>query len=483
MPVQQTKPNLVFALEDQARFWPELYETLPSTKYFNVDFTNHYINGVMCSSSRANMYTGLPTWKHGIIDNVNTVYQKSLDTSLPTVGKELKKQGYKVAYIGKWHLGRGVITADMMEKYGFDFFQVWGDPEGVAHQGFEDDPMVTMTGKQWLKSFGKYYAEIGQPVAIFFNIVQPHDIAFYNSPGSRGIMSMGAPEGAPQYKVKLPAKMMKSSMIDKKSMIPAHENYKIVEDIAMGPVIDYKDFQTYYANCLREGHKHFSEFLEMVTATFDMKNTYMMQTSDHGDHAGSWGLHGKGNTSFEENIHVPFRMWDPTVKGKKTMSGLTNHLQILPSFVDLAKGKKPSVYTPLECSVFNSQMYIFLAETSKRKETEQVIRHVASLSKKVKYAPLDKVTVIDQTKKGHHLSVTFPPDDKGKVKKIGVYFSPATVKTHGDLVKAIKDKDVDWETLHGDYKKETQKKTSEKEKKEFLKMISKHAGDYVTVKV
>lgn len=129
--------NVVFILADDLGWsdttlygHTDFYETpnLERLAARGMTFTRAYANSAICSPTRASILTGQTPARHGITaprchhkrvvlkpiaaeaakpglkaTAVRTVTR--LDTTLPTLGKLIKKAGYATAHFGKWHLG------------------------------------------------------------------------------------------------------------------------------------------------------------------------------------------------------------------------------------------------------------------------------------------------------------------------------------------------------------------------------------------
>ena len=65
-------------------------------------------------------------------------------------------------------------------------------------------------------------------------------------------------------------------------------------------------------------------------------STAFIYTSDHGEMAGGHGLHGKGPFAYEENIHLPFYVVHPDVRGGQESRALTGHIDVVPTLLSLA---------------------------------------------------------------------------------------------------------------------------------------------------
>ncbi len=105
-------PNLVVVLVDDLRFDDIACAGHPFVKTPNIDriahegarFRNAFATTPLCSPSRASILTGLHTHHHGILDNMN---RSELSHRLKTFPQALQKNGYRTAFVGKWHMGNG----------------------------------------------------------------------------------------------------------------------------------------------------------------------------------------------------------------------------------------------------------------------------------------------------------------------------------------------------------------------------------------
>jgi arylsulfatase A-like enzyme len=90
-----------------------------------VELDQHYVYP-QCSPTRLSLLTGLYSSRFGIQAATN---DQTMPLGNPTLASELKKQGYKTALIGKWHLGSEY--AYLPNKYGFD--HSYGNMTGACH--------------------------------------------------------------------------------------------------------------------------------------------------------------------------------------------------------------------------------------------------------------------------------------------------------------------------------------------------------------
>ena len=67
-------------------------------------------------------------------------------------------------------------------------------------------------------------------------------------------------------------------------------------------------------------------------------NTIVIFTSDHGEMLGAHGdMHQKWYQAYEETIHVPFFVYNPTLfSGPQSVNALTSHADLIPTMLGLA---------------------------------------------------------------------------------------------------------------------------------------------------
>ena len=75
-------------------------------------FDKAYVTNSICGPSRAVILTGKYSHKNGFRDNESSIFDGSQDSFI----KQLGKNGYQTAWIGKWHLESN--------PQGFDYWQV-----------------------------------------------------------------------------------------------------------------------------------------------------------------------------------------------------------------------------------------------------------------------------------------------------------------------------------------------------------------------
>jgi len=327
------RPNILFIIVDQQRaprWFPSqdiLNAFLPNQARIHqgaVNFTGHYAAATKCSPSRGNLLTGLYSHQTGFVENQRKT-MPALNVGFPTWGTALRDAGYSTNWYGKWHLSYD----DTLEPYGFDG-GTFPSPNGGIQEGTDRDGKSV---DQFIEWFDRS-ADRG-PWATTVSLLNPHDICshphathafFQNNPYPNVIKSLPGnyetPEDIVRYKPRLQAAYQgaadttlgsPSSEAERQAawidVLNAYLAYQGIVDYEIGRVLDELDKRP------------------------DIRdNTVIIFTSDHGEFGSSHGLRGKGGSIYEEGIHVPLYVKDPTNRLTANSDVPRNQLT---SFVDL----------------------------------------------------------------------------------------------------------------------------------------------------
>src|SRR5215813_5350254 len=349
--------NILFILTDQERFFrpgelPRDYR-LPAHERLakkGIVFENHQINSCVCSPSRSVLYTGRHIQQTKVFDNVNFPWIANMSTDMPTLGDMLRAAGYYTAYKGKWHLTKEFETVNSlgtpekiftkeMEAYGFsDYFGV-GDIIAHTRGGYLHDGIISAMSVNWLRGRGMELAAHGKPWFLAVNLVNPHDIMFFDTdrPGekvqARNILGHiksepANPLYAKQWAFELPATY--SQRLDAPGRPAAHADYLKSHDALVGHIPNedwrWRRRHNYYLNCLRDVDRNIVPLLDELEALGLASRTIIVLTSDHGDLDGAHRLHSKGATSYREQNNVPLIVVHPAHAGGKRCKAVTSHL-------------------------------------------------------------------------------------------------------------------------------------------------------------
>ncbi|MGB0993558.1 MAG: sulfatase family protein [Akkermansiaceae bacterium] len=219
------KPNIVFILADDLGVGDlGCYNKeskiptphLDSLAEKGMRFTDAHSNSSVCTPTRYGVLTGRYCWRSRLKRGVLNGYSKALiEEGRETVASLLKKQGYRTACIGKWHLGMNFTKKDGKWDYtkpiqrgpntlGFDYFlgitasldmppytlikndRVVSPPTerikassypkywrgGAIAKNFSHEDYLPMVGKQAVEFISKQSAQ--NPFFLYLPIPAPH---------------------------------------------------------------------------------------------------------------------------------------------------------------------------------------------------------------------------------------------------------------------------------------------------------------------
>lgn len=121
-------PNIIYILTDDLGYGDiSAFNPEGEIKTPNIDklakegmmFTDAHTSSSVCTPTRYGILTGRYNWRSTLKSGVLTGKSKALiPNSKTTIASMLKKQGYKTAFIGKWHLGWDWALKNKEDKTG-----------------------------------------------------------------------------------------------------------------------------------------------------------------------------------------------------------------------------------------------------------------------------------------------------------------------------------------------------------------------------
>ena len=125
---KETKPNVIYILADDlgygdiSTYNPEGKIATPSIDKLaseGVMFTDAHTSSSVCTPTRYGILTGRYNWRSRLKQGVLTGISKALiQPEQYTVARMMKENGYRTAFIGKWHLGWDWALKDSVDNIG-----------------------------------------------------------------------------------------------------------------------------------------------------------------------------------------------------------------------------------------------------------------------------------------------------------------------------------------------------------------------------
>jgi arylsulfatase A-like enzyme len=341
------QPNIVFIYTDDQRYdalsvvqkEQAVKARFPWFKTPNLDrianegvrFRNAFVVNSLCSPSRSVLLTGKYNHLNGIANN-----HTNLKDTLETYPTQLRKNGYRTAFFGKWHMGQ-----EKGKRPGFDYsasfigqgqyFDCPLEVNGVSQPtvGWVDD-VTTNFALDFIKGNKE------KPFAVvlaFKSSHGPFQPAARNTNAYAGVeLTKSASEQleAP-YKNQIEVKKKNPNAPQnlKKSTSWTENNDKMIRG---------------YFGALKGVDENVGKILNLLDSLKLDKNTVVIFSSDNGYFLGEHGL-GDKRAAYEEAMRIPLLVRYPARFPKgKTIDKLVLNLDQAPSILDLAGISAPKSY-------------------------------------------------------------------------------------------------------------------------------------------
>lgn len=339
----QQRPNVIWILVDQMRAQAMSHRGDPNVSTPNLDrmaidgvnFTQAVSGTPLCCPFRGSMLTG----RYPHLSSVPAL-NSPLSVDAVTVAHCFRDQGYRTAYIGKWHVDGNRPELDMKDprnnkevrfiprerRGGFEDWWSYennnqpfhcyvhtdgpsGEEQLFRLNGYETDALTDLF-LDWVKRRSELAPE--QPFFGVLSVQPPHDP--YVAPAA----DMSRHRAA---NVELRPNVPPVAGIRERAQAELAGYYAAIEriDFNVGRIRD-----------------------ELRRLGLD-QNTYVVFFSDHGDMHGSHGQFRK-MAPWEESIRIPLLVSGPTRKSYKTQEcpALLNHVDIAPTTLGLCGIQPPA---------------------------------------------------------------------------------------------------------------------------------------------
>lgn len=376
-----TNPNILVIMVDQMRvpMWMNASQSasLPQTVLPNIigriapnsyNFEQFFVAATICTPSRATLLTGLYAPQTAMY--LNGTKAPTLNPAYPTWGEAIAAlnpayQG-NVWWFGKWHLSNALDAAPL-SPYGFSTRTYPGgpppfnpDPTGYPNEGtdggpfnslvYANDAMIASDFIGWLQGQAPSNGAPSAPWCATVSLVNPHDIAhapawFVSNPFPPTTVPL-APEyfpppggSPPAFYKRLPSPWNHENL-PHVAHKPSLQNQFLTQylDVQYGKVTDWVLFLNQYMWMQQFVDQQVGLVLDALSSSAFAANTVIVFLADHGEYAGSHGLHDKGRGVYDESLRVPFFVQFPGQKGQIPMNQMCSAVDLFGLLCDLATG-------------------------------------------------------------------------------------------------------------------------------------------------
>lgn len=330
---QKHQPNIIIIFADDmgygdlSCFGATQYKTpnIDSLADEGMRFTNFYVSQAVCSASRAGLLTGCYSNRVGINGALNPKATIGLNPDEETIAEILKKQNYKTAAIGKWHLG-----------HHHEFLPL--------QQGFDEYFGLPYSNDMW----PVYYDGTRNiPPAYSRKLEFPELHLIRNNEKFKELKTMEDQDELTTLYTDAAVDFIQRNKDNSFFLYLAHSMPHV--PLAVSSKFKGKSKQGLYGDVMMEIDWSVGEIVRTLEETGLSENTLIIFTSDNGpwisfgNHAGSTGglREGKG-TSFEGGQKVPSMMKWPAVIPKGVICNkLASTIDILPTLAAITRSPLP----------------------------------------------------------------------------------------------------------------------------------------------
>ncbi len=305
-----------------------------------VQFTRAYTTCPLCTPARAGIFTSIYPHTAGAWTN-----NLPLGDNIKTMGQRFRDNGYRTAYVGKWHLdghdyfGTGICPDGWAEEYWYDGKRYLSElDEGEIHlwrrglssveqlRAHDIRPEFTWAHRVSDRAIDFLERHSGEPFVLVVSYDEPHHPFTCPPEYAERFADYAYPVGPAAY----------DTLRDK----PAH--HREWADAEGVHLEDGCYRHPLYFGCNSFVDSEIGRVIDAVHAhagdgAGHLENTYIIFTSDHGDMLGAHRLRGKGPAMYEEITRMPLIVEQPGGAGAGMVnSTLVSHIDLLPTMLELA---------------------------------------------------------------------------------------------------------------------------------------------------
>ena len=364
------RPNILIVMTEHQQGWtvdPRCQCRMPNAKERiagqGLRFDNGYTPNALCAPARASFFSGLYPTGHGMYNNYHSipVMHAGLFPGVTLFSENLKRSGYNLSYIGKWHVSGEKVPADfgwggpsaksvghaslpapgkrnkevkqqefshleraaVILRDGWPDFTLYGTRPGRA-----EDMVDFRRGKLAVEEIKRLSKE-GEPWTIYVGLTDIHDPYIVTEPYA----SMYDPDDVP-----LPENY--HDPLEDKTAVYQRMRRQLWSQLSERQV---REAIAYYWGLCSMNDDVMGIMLDTLEEAGVAENTLVLYTSDHGDQVGGHGLFLKGVLPFEESYHIPMVVrWPAAIEPGSVSSEFATLCDFASTFCEIT-GSEPMV--------------------------------------------------------------------------------------------------------------------------------------------
>ncbi len=310
---ERRRPNVIYIMTDQQRKDTLGCYSNPKARTPALDklaaegtlFTSCYTTQPVCSPCRSSMVTGLFPNVTGVVEN-----KIPLPAKLFSWPRALGQAGYKVGYIGKWHLGTDPVA---------DYFDFW--------RGFQ-------TGwNHWVKK-EPFFPQPGESQTAFEKKLKDKLV---DAAPRQSRIGRYRPDVETDYAIEFITANRNEPFVCWLSFYPPHTPKTVPEEnlALFRGKFESKEQDIYYAMVNRLD-ANIARLMRTVEALGLRENTVVVFTSDHGENfPHRWNKHHK-RLCYDQSANVPLIVsWPGVLPEGKRIDNIISIADLAPTILDL----------------------------------------------------------------------------------------------------------------------------------------------------
>ncbi|MGZ4689503.1 MAG: sulfatase-like hydrolase/transferase [Acidimicrobiia bacterium] len=341
-----SRPNILFVLTDDMALsdlsaMPHVRSLLAEQ---GTTFSNAFVSVSLCCPSRTTILRGQYSHNDGVETNgggnggFEAAHTKGVEDS--TIATWLHSAGYRTGLFGKYLNGYPDGVTDTYVPPGWDDFVSptrggnpyrqlnynLNDNGRIVHYGYGARDYGTDVYSHRTSEFVTRAAHDGKPFFAYLALYAPHVPATAAPRDASTFPGVKAPR-SPSYN--------EADMRDKPTWL------RSVPLMSAATKARVDELYRHRLQSLQAVDDSVAELMDTLQHNGQLRNTYILFTSDNGYHLGQHRMPAGKLTAYDEDIHVPLVVRGPGVPEGRTRDQIVGNVDFAPTFAELAGAKAP----------------------------------------------------------------------------------------------------------------------------------------------